>query len=234
MAVWILLLLAIVGAFLAIVTLLLPKLFLHNKCAISSSADRGIKHTVNKSGESVLYEPSLPVRKYIKKYVLDRRGDKKVLVCKLGKKIKYLDYDIVVFNSENKVKCILNVKEALADSGYTRVIQLPDDAAYVSININEADSDVLTHRILSRVSIVKILIYAVCSAALIALTAIGMQFCCSHIFGGIFVESLLYESNSLAVTLIIGGIVAAVDFVLTLLLVILRNRKSASKRDKRI
>lgn len=233
MAVWIFALIAIVAVFLIIATLVLPKLFLHNKCALNGSLDRGIKRTASRHGESCLYEPSPQVRKYIKKYVLTVRDGKKVLVCKLGKNFKFLDYDIVVFDSTNKVRCILNVKELPTGNGYTRVIHLPDEAAYVSLNVNGVDDIIFPHRVLSRVSGVKVLIFALCSAALVLFTVVGIRICCSYLFGGVFSESLLVESNSTLFTVIIGSAVAAADLVATLIFVFIKNHNSASKKERK-
>ncbi|MDE7164881.1 MAG: hypothetical protein K2O04_05620 [Clostridiales bacterium] len=233
MAVWIFALIVLVAVFLIVATLVLPKLFLHNKCALTGSIDRGIRRTVTRNGESCLYEPSPSIRKYIKKYVLTVCDDKKALVCKLGKSFKFLDYDIVVFDSQNKVRCILNVKEALRDSGYTRVIRLPDEAAYVSLNINGVDDIIFPRRVLSRVSSVKVLLFALCSAALVLFTVVGIRVCCSYLLGGVFSESLLVEGRSAVFTVIIGSVVAFADLALTLIFVFIINNKSASKKERK-
>ncbi|MDE6293059.1 MAG: hypothetical protein K2L88_00355 [Clostridiales bacterium] len=233
MAVWIFALIALVAVFLTIATLVLPKLFLHNKCALTGSMDRGIKRTVNRHRETCLYEPAPRLRKYIKKYVLTTHEGKKVLVCKLGNNFKFLDYDIVVFDGQNKVRCILNVREALKGVGYTRVIRLPDETAYVSLNINGVDDMIFPHRVLSRVSGVKVLIFALCSAALVLFTVVGIRICCSYLFGGVFSESLLVEGNSTIFTIIIGSVVAFADLALTLIFVFIINRESAGKKERK-
>lgn len=233
MAVWIFALIALVAVFLVIATLVLPKLFLHNKCALTGSIDRGIKRTVSRRGESCLYEPSPKLRRYIKKYVLTVRDGKKVLVCKLGKNFKFLDYDIVVFDDQNKVRCVLNVKEALTGNGFTRVIRLPDETAYVSLNVNGVDDMIFPHRVLSRVSGVKVLIFALCSAALVLFTVVGLRICCSYLFGGVFSESLLIEHNSTIFTIIIGSAVAFADLALTLVCVFVINNKGAGKKERK-
>ncbi|MCH5154764.1 MAG: hypothetical protein J1F71_06085 [Clostridiales bacterium] len=230
MAVWIFALLAIIAIFLSVATLVLPKLFLHNKCALTGSCDRGIKSRVGRRDQSILYEPSPSVRRYIKKYVLAVRDGDKVLVCKLSKRFKYLDYDIVVFGSDDKVRCILNVKELPAETGYTRVIKLPEEASYVSININGVDDIIFPSRVLSRVSFVRVLIFALCSALLVAVTVLGIRICCTYLFGGLFSESLLVEGKSTLFTVIIGSVVAAADMLLTLVLVLIKNNKGASKK----
>lgn len=233
MAFWIFALFAIIAVFLFIASLVLPKLFLHNKCALTQSNDRGIKRMIEKKGSSVLYEPAPNVRKYIKKYVLSERDDGKVLVCKLCKKFKFLDYDIVVFDSENKVRCVLNVKELPLGTGYTRVIKLPDEASYVSINLNGVDDTVFQQRVLSRVSFVRVLIFTIASAALIAATVLGIRICCTYIFGGVFSESLFIEGRSTLFTIIIGGSVALADMVITLILVLIKNYKGAGKKVRK-
>ena len=233
MAVWIFALIAVVAVFLIIATLVLPKLFLHNKCALTGSLDRGIKRTVTRHRETCLYEPSPSARRYIKKYVLTVQDGKKVLVCKLGKNFKFLDYDIVVFDSQNKVRCVLNVREALKDSGYTRVIQLPDETAYVSLNVNGVDDMIFPHRALSRTSSVKVLIFALSSAALVLFTVVGIRICCAYLFGGVFSESLLVEHNSTIFTIIIGSAVAFADLALTMICVFIINSKSAGKKERK-
>lgn len=232
MVVWIIALIAIIIAFLAIAAFVLPRFFLHNKCAIKKSADRGIKRTVDRDGESVLYEPSPRVKKYIKQYVLTCRDGEKSIVCKMNKRTKYVDYDIVVFNAANAVKCILNVKEAVTERGYSHVIKLPDDAAYVSLNLNEANDKTFDSKVLSRVSAGRIFLFVLISAALIAVTVIGIRVCCAYLFGGLFRESLIYENASIIYTAIIGGAVAVVDLVITLTAVLIKNHGGAGKKVK--
>ena len=232
MGIWIIALIAIIVAFLTIAAFVLPKFFLHNKCAVKKSADRGIKRTVDRDGESVLYEPSPRVKKYIKQYVLTCRDGEKSIVCKMNRRTKYADYDIVVFNSANVVKCILNVKEAVPANGYSHVVKLPDDTAYVSLNLNEANDKTFDSKVLSRVSAGRILLFVLISAILIALTVMGIRVCCAYLFGGLFREGLIYENESILYTGIIGAAVAAVDLVITLTAVLVKNYGGAGKKVK--
>ena len=120
----------------------------------------------------------------------------------------------------------------ISANGYSHVVKLPDDTAYVSLNLNEANDKTFDSKVLSRVSAGRILLFVLISAILIALTVMGIRVCCAYLFGGLFRESLIYENESILYTGIIGAAVAAVDLVITLTAVLVKNYGGAGKKVK--
>ena len=49
---------------------------------ITKSLDRGIKCVLEKSGKSMVFEPEVKWRKYVKQYILSERNDVEYLTCK--------------------------------------------------------------------------------------------------------------------------------------------------------
>ena len=82
MFIWYLLLCLVIGGSLALAAFVLPKIYLSTRYTITQPTDRGIKKILEKSGQSMLFEPALKYRKYLKQYVLAERYGKKELICK--------------------------------------------------------------------------------------------------------------------------------------------------------
>lgn len=228
---WIIPLILIIVGFTLIVTFALPKLFLQNRCVLVPR-DRFVRKIKEDGDVSLVYEPSLSMRKYIKRYVLTRRGGKSVLVCKVDEQLRYIDYDVVAYDRDGNVKQMLNVKEAIEKKGYTKVIELCDETAYVSLAVNAANGEKFENAVLGRVTAGRIFLFALLSALAIAVAVVGIKACLSLMLGGIFSESLLKESESVLFTLIIGGAVVAAYVVMILIAVNSRNNKIKKKEDK--
>lgn len=233
MAIWIAILLSTVAVFLIITVVLLPRMFLHDKCSVTETHDRGIKRYKDADGESVLYEPVQSMRKYIKQYVIADRDGQKSLVCKLARKLEYIDFDVVVFNADGAVRGIFNVKEKIRDKSFTCVVELPPDTSYVSLSVNGADDSVFEeNRVLTKVSGVKIALFSVIATLLTGLAVVGVVVSCAHIFGGVYGESLLYTSGSRLVIFIIVIAAMVVDFLLNIILLSVRNKNAGKRKGK--
>lgn len=228
---WIVPLILIIAGFTLLVTFVLPKLFLQNKCAITPH-DRFVRK-IEENGETTLvYEPALSMRRYINRYLLTRREGKTLLVCKVAQDLKYIDYDIVVYDEHGDVKQMLNAKDAIEKKGYTKVIELCDETAYVSLAINEANGEKFDTNVLGRVTGGRIFLFALLSALIIAVATVGIKASLSLMIGGIFTESLLTEGESVLMTVIIGGAVVLAYVIMTLIAVNSRNKKAKKKEEK--
>ncbi len=216
MVVWIVALIAIAAAFVTLSGFVLPRLLFYTKYDVNGSSDRGIKKVDYDEG-SVVFEPSPEVKKFISGYALSVRDGKRVLVCKLAQKLAYIDYDVIVFDKDDKVLRVFNIKENVTDGEYTRVVELPDVTEYVSLMINEADGQTFKHKVVKNVSAGRVCAFIACTAALIAAAVFGIKICCAYLFAGLFRESFIVLGKSNTVTAIIAAIAVVIDIIFTVI-----------------
>ena len=97
-AVWSIVLGGSLVVFAALIAVVFPRIFLKEGEIDTPPSDRGLKKVKEPNGKSILFEPSVEMRKYVRQYILSERGEKKVIVCRLDEEISYLDYDILLFD----------------------------------------------------------------------------------------------------------------------------------------
>ncbi len=233
MAVWIILLIAVIAIYCIISVAYLPRLFLHDKCSVKKTRDRGIRKTVTENEQTCLYEPPAWMAKHVKQYVITERDGEKSLVLHLAKNTRYIDYDIVVFGSDGQGHGVINVKESIDNKDYSSVVALPPETAFISLNLNEANDLVFDSRVLSRVSTVKILIFSLITTLLMGLAVFGVAVSCAHLFGGLYSESLLYSTKGQIGILIICAAMMGINFILDFVLLCVKNRNKGSAKRKR-
>ena len=73
MFIWYVLLILTIFASLGVAVVLLPTMFLKTRHILTAPTDRGLKKIVEKNGQSMVFEPALKWRKYIRQYVLAER-----------------------------------------------------------------------------------------------------------------------------------------------------------------
>ena len=227
MILWIILLIVSAAVFLLIAMLLLPRLLLQSRYTLGSTMDRGLKrYRLSANGQGIVYEPNLMVRRYIKQYVITTDRGRKLLKCKVGDKVSYLEYDVVLFNASNKVFKVLSVNELIRQRGYTDIIELPEETSYVTLVLNRVDNRKFNKTSCARVSPLKIFLYGLAMIPLTVIEALVINLCFSKIFGGLFKESYLMatEENLLVLFVALGaGIIGTT--VLSIILTVLNRKK---------
>ena len=212
----IILLVGSMAAFLALITIVLPKLFLGVKFTVNEPSDRGIKRCLYNGKRCIVYETGKQINKYIKNYLLLEGDGCKILRCKTANRIEYLDYDVVVFDRYDKVKGIINVKEKMVGTNFTRRVELPDETAYVRIllrRVNEIPFKQKKKKPIAYIPKGKILLYTLCAMAATAFEVFVLKVACSYAFGGVFRESFVRTGYGIfmgAFLAIITGIIAIV------------------------
>jgi len=213
MTIGIVLLIGSVFSFILLMTYILPKLFLKVSYTVSEPVDIGIKRCFYKGKRCVVYEGGSEIRKYIKKYLLLQGKGHKILRCKMTHPIGYIDYDIVVFDRYDKVHSVINVKESLVNSEYTRRVELPDEASYVRLVIRKVNDTVITKEPIAFIPRARINWYMIFAILVTALETFVLKVSCAYAFGGVFRESFVRSSKGLVVSLlfaIVTGIIALV------------------------
>ncbi len=228
--VWITLLILSVALYTVLMVLVLPRTFLKTELVNIKAKDRGIKNVKETVGRSIVYQPSLKIRKYIPQYVVSHRKGKKVLICKTSPDVRYIDYDVVMFNGINKPFKAINAKE-LIENGYTEKMMLDEETAYVTIVVNAVNDEKFKEDVVKPVSGGKITLYALTSALLAFVQVFLMKLCCSYAFGGVFREEFMLTPEGNIITLICGGVVAIVNIILVLVSAARKNRAQREKGE---
>lgn len=202
MFIWIVISIIVIVAAVSVSAFLLPKIYLKDRYALSKSNDRGIKKVLEKNGVSMVFEPALKWRKYLRQYILSERQGKKRLKCKIHEDIAYLSYDVALFNSRNEVFDVLTVREKIEEKGYTRTVDLPDETSYVAVTVNEVDGKDFSQgvepiRTADKKNVRPFLFW---SAVCILMETFCLKVCCANLFGGVFKEVFVLNWQTTLVT----------------------------------
>ena len=203
MALWILLLIAIIIVFVLVHAVLLPKIFLKVNYEYDTLPDRGVKVVGEINGKSIIYEPDVRIRKFVKQYIVSERNGKKVFVCKIDENIRYIEYDIVQFDAKGNSFKVLSVSELIKDKGYTRICELSDKTAYVTVVLNCGDNTCI----------------------------LGIKACIAKISGGIFYESFVLSASSWIFTAVVCAAVIIINVICTFTIVFSGRRRKKRKGE---
>lgn len=235
---WILLAVASAVVFVIAEAFVMPKLLLQNRYKIKEIKDRGIAKFKTDEGErALMFEPAIPLRKYLNKYILIDRNGKKVLVCKAAPDVSYLEYDVVLFNGNNKVFRVINVREVVGEDGITQEVELPIETSYVSLLLNAANGERLGKRIKAKVSPPKAIAFMLITLFLSVAVAFCLKVSSANIFGGVFRESFMNSASGNVFTAIVAVALCIVAIIMVSIILAIRNisiskvrRKNGSKR----
>ena len=227
MAFWWFLLILICAVSVFTATYVFPVLFLKTRHIIQAPTDRGIKKTLEKNGQSMVFEPALKWRKFIKQYVLAERFGKKELICKLDKDISYICYEIVLFNNQNKVFDVLKVKDLVEKSGYTKVVELPEQTSFVSVVVEEVDNATFPDSTVRKAKAGKIAKFLVACSFALLMEIMSVKVCLANLFGGVFRESFVLTGESALTTLLIAVILITINIISVVIALSVRNAKKS-------
>lgn len=195
-----------VALFVVLVEVVYPRLMLRMKCSVKASLDRGIERIKGDGFLGIVYLPHASIRDKIDRYVIEEKNGVKYLRLNFTEKVRYIDYDVIVFGENNKVIDVLHVKEVPETANYSAATVLPELAAYVSINVNETDAGEEDTKVIYRVPRRRIALYCLCVALTLVAEAIIIKFCLANVFGGIFNESFMLSETFFGTAVIIGGL----------------------------
>lgn len=119
--------------------LVLPKLLFKTYSAFYTVRDRFLGKFNLKDGVSFLYEPAIYAKKYLKKYQIYQDATGKYFLGEWRSGIFNADYDLIVFDSRNRITEVISVKEEINGNRYTRLIRLPEEADFVSPQLKRVD-----------------------------------------------------------------------------------------------
>ena len=211
-------LVASVILYVLLMTVILPKAMLKVVYKVDKPKDRGTKKCIFDGKHCMVYTSTKENKQFIKQYVLLQEEGHKTLTCKLTPVVKYIDYDIVLFNRYNKAFKVINVKEDISSAELTRATMLPDETAYVNIVVRKVNHTSLKKAPTVKMKKKSISLFALVVALITAVEGFVIRSCCSYSFGGVFRESFIASYDgliALGALAILTGIIASISVSLT-------------------
>ena len=119
------------------ISCIFPSVFLKPEYNRSLEGDRGLKKYRFPGGHSIVYEPSVDIKKYMKQYILTALGDEKYFQCKFDFRVFSARYEIFAFDCENRMLDAIHVAEPVReDAKYISLpTMLPSDTAYIKVSL---------------------------------------------------------------------------------------------------
>jgi len=211
--------------FVTLMTFVLPKWLLKISYKVDGACDRGVKKCLFKGKHCMVYDSSKENKPIIKQYLLLQEDGYKALKCKVTPNVRYIDYDVVLYNRYNKPFKVVNVKEDIVGMEMTRTTRLDDETAYVRIIIKRVNRTDMKKKPVVRIRGSRIFLFILFAIVLTAVEAFAIRTCYSYSFGEVYRESFVASTEGL-ITIIT---VALATGLLGALLVILRASKRARK-----
>ncbi|MDE5722385.1 MAG: hypothetical protein K2I30_06600 [Clostridia bacterium] len=230
MALWVIVLIVTVAAFVAIRGFLLPRIFLRGEYGRLALSDRGYGIADEENGRSVVYEPDVKIRKQIKKYVLSQRGGVNQLVLRLDESIKHIDFDVAVYNESGAVFKVLNVREIVENAGYTKALNLPPQTSFVTVKLNAVNGESESRGLFAGgVKVSMLAVYIALSCLTDVVCVLFAKVCAAKLFGGLFGESFLLLGKSWGLTAAVCAAVIVLDVIFTVFTLWFKYGRKTSK-----
>ncbi len=113
---------------------LLPQIFIRPSKRGVKAIDRGLKKYVYDDGRAIVYEPAAETKRYVDQYIVSSNNGEKFLKCKVDPRVYSLEYDVIAFNSRDRIIDVLAVTDLIVGKReLTSAVSLPMDTAYVSV-----------------------------------------------------------------------------------------------------
>ena len=223
---WILLLAGSIAFFIALELLVFPKCFLKGKYTIGQTSDRGLrKYKTSDDGVYFLYEPGWFVRRYIKQYVIAVENEGKSLTCMLEDGVDYARFDVVLFNTADRVFNVLNVQQLVGERAYTDPSPLPPETAYVTLVLNQVNSREFPEVARSRITTGKLIAFGVSTCVTAMVTAFCMNLSFANLFGKVFRETYAAATAQNVAVLAVALVASLIGTTALSVAIALKNQK---------
>lgn len=211
--------------YLTVLSFLLPRVFLRTKYHPVQLHARGLRRCLYQGKRCVVCERSMNYRRYITRYLLCQGEGRKLLQCQVSPSVRYLEYDVVMFDRYNRIFDVLTVKENL-NSLYTQLLSLPDATSYVSIQLRRANKKTLmNNKPIAYLPRSRVFWFVLIAFFMTLAESIVIMASCAYAFGGVFREDFV---QSIEVMLIGAGVAAVLAIIaLTVIVVGHRHRKKS-------
>lgn len=182
-----------------------PPLFLKPRYRYSAEGDRGIRRYTFEGGRAIVYEPSVPYRKYLKQYILSANGAEKYIKCKFAPSVHKVVYDVVTFDSGDRVIETVRVREDIGYGGVSKSSMLPPRTSYAKVVIREVDEEPVNSEQLFYVPRSAVIGFTSCVTVLMVAEALLLYWVIAS-FANIFFAYSSFASG-------FGGLFAAVSAI---------------------
>ena len=228
--VWIGLLVLTAVVFVVLQAFVYPKVFFKFRYSVNTPTGRGVKVVRETNGRTIVYDGSYFLRKYIPQYLVSERDGKKQLVCKAGEGIRYLAYDVVVFDNFNTVIDVLHVKEVIGEKGQTAPLDLPAQTAFLSVYLSCANEATFRNKLAGGIPGARWVYYFLFCIFTDILAVFSVRACVAMLFGGLYGEYFLYSPVSIAVA---GVVCVAVILLNAAIVPLIVRRRGRERRGER-
>ena len=127
--------------------------------------DRGLKKYTFPEGRSVVYEPDIRYRSFLKKYILFEFNEKKYIKCKLSEDVDSIRYEVALYDNKDRLIKVMEIAENISGNSETKNIELPADTSYASVVLKRVNEG-YTFDTLRKISAKRIAIFSAVTAAL--------------------------------------------------------------------
>lgn len=119
------------------ISCIFPSLFLKPEYNQSLEGDRGLKKYRFKGGHSIVYEPSVDAKRYIKQYILTAVGKEKYIQCQFDFRISSIRYEVFAFDCDNRMIDAVQIDELVSEEEkfISKSALLPSNTAYVKVSV---------------------------------------------------------------------------------------------------
>ncbi len=208
---WVILYIAGLAAFFGAAGWLIPHLFFKNRYSGGDSNDRGVgKYFIPNVGYALVYRTERKYRKYIDKYVLYENSGKKFLSYKLKEGIRFIDFDITLFNKSRTPFLVLNSRSIV--DGEPADLELPLETAYISLTVSRVNNESLAETEKRKLSVSKF-VYTCYFISMLALSigfALLTKLCFGNIMSGVFSEDFVRNTEETATVIIYALVITTV------------------------
>lgn len=189
-------------------------------------ADECLENVTNSSlpGEVKIYASSKLNATYLKKYIVNKDGSDKILICNYTKPFRVIEYFVFVYNKNHKLKDVLQVKERETTTT-SRVIGLPANAYDVNIVIKQVDGIALNSEIIKPMQNKKIVLNAFLISLAIFLSFFVLRQAILYIGFLAYSTYFLLESPLNIMTMAVILFLSLLNFVLIYVSLRRRNKK---------
>ncbi|MDE7453892.1 MAG: hypothetical protein K2N22_05735, partial [Clostridia bacterium] len=139
--------------------------------------------------------------------------------------VKYIDFDVAVFNKEGVTVKILNVKEIIAKQGFTEACELPAETSFVTLSLNAVDGKKTGSGLRGEISPKNLAWYLSLSAAADIVGVVFAKICITNLFGGIYGESFLLSGMDWLYTFLAALGMVAVNLITAAICVLYKSGK---------
>ncbi len=224
---WILLYIFGCGVLAFLMLWALPKMFLKNSYRHSSIADRGIgKYKISDTDKAIVFEPAMHIRQYISKYVIFERDGEKYISFQLESGVRYIDFDITLFDKDDKGFLSLCSKNILDDGDEIREMKLPANTAYASISLNRVNEQQFDERYTIEIKKGSFFVYMLTVIAVSVGFSLLSKLCFANVLAGVFRQDFMADGYETFFMILSACASLAVGFVSYFVLLGKLQRKS--------